>query len=254
MKTLFLIFASAGMLGAQEPQTALQALKVLSKSDAANLTRIVAREGNPGPERWHFIVYDGAAPRGFRECVVTGGEIVASREVSQFADRLKVEDVVGGGVLKIDSDQLAELAQEYAQVNQVEIVSLDYDLTKAGEKAVPVWKLSCLDEKGIAFGELSVTATQGVVISHDGFLEEPIKKPRKGTQTKASRLQTSTKPESAPEASRSESTKRPTKATSASGTGSRTIIKVASTKKPDTPQAGEKPWAGQRLFNRVFRR
>lgn len=261
MKTLPLIFAAAGMLSsswAQEPRSALQALKVLSRSDAANVTRIVAREGNPSPGRWHFIVYDGAAQRGFRECVVAEGELVASREVSQFADRLKLEDVVGASVLKVDSDKAAKLAQEYAQANQMQVASVDYDLAKEGVKAVPVWKVSCLDEEGALLGELSVTATQGAVISHDGFLLEP-----KGAPGKARPHRASVKPEPA-EPAHSEPAARPANAAPAPVAAkpsvkparnpmSATLVSTRSGAGGPVPLLPEVS-AGRRLFNRLFQR
>ncbi|MES2571567.1 MAG: hypothetical protein V4710_16120, partial [Verrucomicrobiota bacterium] len=123
MKTFFFCFPAAlcflGVAQAEEPQSALQALRILPKSDAANVARVVARGGNPAPERWHFIVYDGAARKGFRECVVVAREIVASREVSQFANQLKLEEVVGESLIKIDSDKVARLAHEFAEANQM---------------------------------------------------------------------------------------------------------------------------------------
>lgn len=152
--------------------TAFDALKLLPPGAAGRVARIQAHEGQPSPDRWHFLVHDPREESGLHEYVVAGGEVVASRAVSQFAESLSAEDVVGEAV-KVDSDRVAKLAQQYAQANSLTIASLDYELKKPGEGAAPLWKVTCLDDAGRPFGHLMVTATRGTVVAHDGFPTEP---------------------------------------------------------------------------------
>ena len=103
-----------------------------------------------------MLVHDPNDPTGVHEFVVTGKEVVASRSVSQFTDSIKPDDVIGVAAVKMDSDRVAKLARQYAQANNVSISRINYQLKKDGAGAVPMWKVSCLDENGNQVGELLV--------------------------------------------------------------------------------------------------
>ena len=176
MKTLLVLFflCVGGLAWSQNALTALDAVDLLPKGEAAKVVRIVARDGIPAPERWYIIVHDPTAEDGFREYVIAGGEIVATRQVSQFAEHVTPKEMIAEGLVKIDSDTVADLARDYAVANGEEAVRLSYDLRKDGENAVPVWRVICQDAVGRTFGELFVTATLGSVVAHDGLPLEPM--------------------------------------------------------------------------------
>src|SRR5476651_2049546 len=119
-------------------------------SSLGSFTRMChrSRDGKPAPERWHILVNDPKDENGLHEYVVAGGEVVASRNLSQFAESLKPTDVMGTSGLKIDSDKVAALAQQYAAANNVTVASLNYALKKEGAEAAPLWNVTCLDETG----------------------------------------------------------------------------------------------------------
>jgi hypothetical protein len=152
--------------------TALDAVKLLPKDQRKLVARIEAREGSPDPERWHILVNDKTAENGLKEFVVADGMIVAERTISQFAESLSPADALGDGV-KFDSNRAAQLARQFAQVNAVTAATIDYQLRKDGASGVPLWRLTCYDEAGRSVGILTVTATKGAVISHQGFAVEP---------------------------------------------------------------------------------
>jgi hypothetical protein len=104
--------------------------------------------------------------------VVAAGEIVASREISQFVENLRPDDIFGDA-LKINSDRVAKLAQQYAHANNLIVTTMHYELKKQGAAAAPLWTVTCLDEGGQELGRLVVSAGKGNVISHPGFTAEP---------------------------------------------------------------------------------
>ena len=168
------LLASAGLgHAATDSSSVLKAIKQLPRGEAKKIARIEARDGTPVPERWHILVHDPKDENGLHEYVVSGGEVVASRNISQFAESLKPTDVMGSSGLKVDSDKVAELAQQYAQANNVAIASLNYALSKEGADAAPLWNVTCLDETGKEIGRLVVSAGKGNVVSHEGFTAEP---------------------------------------------------------------------------------
>ncbi len=211
---LFLLFLLAALPAAfaapgnPSANTALAAVKLLPEGAAARLAMIEAYEGAPTPDRWHLLVFDSREETGLHEFVVAAGEVVASRSVSQFADGLSAEDVLGEGV-KIDSDRVAKLAQQYAQANKQTMGSMNYALKRPGAGAAPLWKVTCLATSGEPIGHLIVTATRGTVVSHDGFPAEPataVEKPEKPEKTEKPE-----RPKSPPDSAVVKASQRPEK-------------------------------------------
>jgi hypothetical protein len=170
---IILIMASAASLHAQNATTALSAIKLLPKADARRIVRIEAREGNPTPERWYILVHNPSDESGLHEYVVAGGELVASRALSQFAESLKPEEVIAHEGLRVDSDRAGKLAQQYALANNVVPATLNYQLRKDADDGTPVWNVTCVDAAGKAVGGVVVAANKGGVLSHTGFSLEP---------------------------------------------------------------------------------
>jgi hypothetical protein len=171
--------------------TALEAVKLLPKEARKSVARIEAREGSPNPERWHILVNDKAAENGFKEYVVADGAIVAERSISQFVESISPHDAIGDDA-KFDSDRAAQLVRQYAQVNAVAPATIDYQLRKDGAAGVPLWRLTCYDDAGKSIGMLTLTATKGVVISHQGFPVEPSEATNKNARDKFQTTGTST--------------------------------------------------------------
>ena len=172
MRLFFII--SVGLIGTgfAAGSTALDAVKLLPREHRARVARIEARDGSPAPERWHVLVNDRAAENGLKEYVVAEGAIVAERRISQFAESLAPDQILGDGV-RFNSDRAAELVQRYAQANDIIVASIGYQLRRDGQAAVPLWRLTCYSALGREIGSLTITATKGAVISHQGFTVEP---------------------------------------------------------------------------------
>lgn len=170
---ILLIAASAATLHAQNATTALSAIKLLPKGEAKKIARIEAREGNPTPERWYILVHNATDETGLHEYVVAGGELVASRTLSQFAEGLRPEEVIGNESLRVDSDRVGRLAQQYAVANNVVPTTISYQLRKDTDDGTPVWNVTCVDAAGKALGGLVVAANKGNVLSQTGFPVEP---------------------------------------------------------------------------------
>lgn len=157
-------------------ESALDAIKLLPGAQSARIARIEGREGAPEPERWYILTQDPTADNGVHEFVVSNGQIVASRSLSQFADNLKPEDMLGG-LPVIDSDKAAKVARDFATANGDIVATLSYDLKKDATTGTPVWTISCIDDKGAKLGCVVMTAGKGDVVSHDGFPLEPAPPP-----------------------------------------------------------------------------
>ena len=173
--TLCFLLCVGGACGvsALEDLTALKSLKTLPSGAANRLAIIDGHDGTPTPARWHFLIEDPEAENGLREFVVADREIVANREVSQFAAQLTLADIVGKAAVKCDSDAVAHLAQRYAAANALTVASMNFRLRKNPLTAVPVWTVTCLDTQATTLATLQVDGRDGRVIAHDGFASVP---------------------------------------------------------------------------------
>ncbi len=170
----FFYFTSTALFAARDtPGSALNAIDQLPRGESKRVARVEARDGSPIPERWHIIVHDPKDENGLREYVIASSEVVASRTISQFAESVRPEDVINTSTVRIDSDRLADLAQQFALANNATIAALNYALKKEGAEAVPLWSVGCVDDTGKEIGRIVVSATKGNVISHEGFTARP---------------------------------------------------------------------------------
>jgi hypothetical protein len=165
--------AATALLAEPAGLSALAAVKLLPKGASGKIAIIAAQEGKPIPERWYILVHDPKEENGLHEYVVANGEVVASRSISQFAEELKHDDVIGSEAIKIDSDRAAKIVQHYAVANELPVYTYNYELKKGGKDAAPIWHVTCLSPRGEQIGQIVLTATKGTVLSHDGFKIEP---------------------------------------------------------------------------------
>jgi len=179
---LSVLAAGTAGLHAQGATSALGALKLIPKADAKRVARIEAREGNPTPDRWYILVHNPSNEAGLHEYVVAGGEVVASRSLSQFAEAVKADEVITGEPLRIDSDRAGKVAQQYALANNTVPATLNYQLRKDTDDGTPVWNVTCIDVMGKALGGVVVAADKGTVLSHNGFPLEPAPSKLKGEE------------------------------------------------------------------------
>ena len=169
--TIFLFVIGAAFAPLARAGTAVDAIRLLPAAQAKNLALIEGRDGSPDPERWYLLVRDAGEENGFRQFTVADGAIKGSTAISQFAESVKTQDVVGADAVKFDSDRLSLLARQFATANNSTIGHINYELKKSDAGAV--WKLSFSDESGASTAELTVSANKGEVLSHEGFANVP---------------------------------------------------------------------------------
>jgi hypothetical protein len=154
-------------------ETAFSALSALPAEERANLARIEGPEGTPRPERWYLDVFAPDSETGVREYAVSDRQIVARRDLSQFASNLTAEDVLDNRFLRTDSSEVEKLAKDYATANNHVIAFLSLTLAKPFHEARPVWTARCYEASGAEFGCLVIAAENGTVFTHEGFAHEP---------------------------------------------------------------------------------
>jgi len=169
----------------EKPASAFDAVRLLNPQQQAALAIIAGREGALRPERWHLLLHEPESETGLREVVVTKGKITASRTISQFSEKLSVENVFAPESLKLDSDKVVRTARDYARANHVMIAKMHFDLRRSGPEGAAHWTAICQNERGEELGRLVINASDsGTVISHAGFALAPM--PEQATTAAAS--------------------------------------------------------------------
>ena len=154
--------------------SALGAIALLPKEAATKLARIEGPDGHPFPERWYVLVHDAATPRGLREFVIGGGKVIANRALSQFADSVSADEVVGAAALKMNNDEAAGVAAQFARFNNQQLGGVRYEFFKSIDPPAPVWRLTCTDAKGQTLGTIVLHATKATLLSFQGFEKSPM--------------------------------------------------------------------------------
>ena len=163
--------AAPGNAASLPDPTALGALGLLPKDVASRVARVEGPDGHPFPERWYVLVHDPGLPTGLREYVFAEGQAVANRGLSQFADTVSAEEVIGAAAVKINSNDAAGIAAQFTLHNGQLLGSIRYELAKID--AVPAWRLTCAAPDGQFLGRVIVHATSGSVLSFEGFPKAP---------------------------------------------------------------------------------
>lgn len=177
LRMLCLIAVLLPQLATAQRQTAFRAYTAIPPEAAWRLVRVGACEGTPVPERWHFVVHDPQQPNGLRDYVVAGGRVVATNSVSQFASEAQARDILMPGAVRIDSDHVAAMAEQYAAANHMTVASMNYELRRDLLDPHPVWKVTCLDSQNRTLGWLVCDARTGEVVAHGNFLRIPGTRP-----------------------------------------------------------------------------
>ena len=202
----------ANAAAAAPDTTALGALALLPKDVAARVARVEGPDGHPFPDRWYVLVHEPAFPTGLREFVICEGKAVANRALSQFADRITAEEVIGSAGVKLNSPEAAGIAAQFALHNSQLIGSIRYELLKMN--GVVAWRLTCTGQNGSLLGTIVLNATTGTLLSHDGFAKSPV--PVDTAEVAATeRSADADEPEEEPQTSAAASTRKPRPVTTA---------------------------------------
>jgi|GEM_PF-5161577 len=161
-------------VAAASAETALQGLARIPPAEANQVARIAGCEGQPFPDRWHYIVHapGEASGTGLRDYTVANRQLVGRNGVSQFASEVGAGDVLPMNALQLDSDHAGLLAQKYARANRLSVATFNYELRRDALNLAPVWKVTCLDRQGRSLGWIVVNATDGQLVAMRGIPPE----------------------------------------------------------------------------------
>jgi hypothetical protein len=106
--------------------------------------------------------------------VVSAGKLVGGRTLSQFADSVTADEVIGASAIKVNSDQAAGVAAQFAVHNNARLGTVQYELLKSSSPPAPVWRLTCHGAEGESLGTIVLHATKGSLLGFQGFAKSPI--------------------------------------------------------------------------------
>ncbi len=169
MKKLLLIFvASAGLLGAAAAQTTGKtALSLVAKArgvPAGAIVEVSGVRGQDQPASWRVITRDPEFAGRFREYYVRGGKIATVGPLAAEEAPTVAHAGVSPSLVKIDSTQAFQTANEAAKTALVGFDSINYHLRNKEFSNDPIWMVRLVDQRGKQVGEVVISAQTGQVL------------------------------------------------------------------------------------------
>ena len=167
---LLLAFISS-TAGAQEQQTAYEALRVVARQlNRGYLNRIISIngvEGDPQPMRWNILLADRNAPGGVREVQVANGRIVSNQPTQSRAGASESASFTATR-LNLDSNGAFKVASYTADKSHVNFDRVTYTL-RTNERGLPVWIVTLQSETRQPLGTIHINANRGNVTRVEGL-------------------------------------------------------------------------------------
>ena len=151
----------------------LGALAVLPQKYTANVMKVSADDGNPDPPQWYFLAYRGSSDGGLFSITIADGKILQEKVSLNLGQLFKNPSPIAIDRIEVDSSAAFEIARGVANANGKRLGAVSYILLQKGASAVPLWQIWCYTPSGGYFGYLEIAATDGTVLSTDGFSRRP---------------------------------------------------------------------------------
>jgi hypothetical protein len=165
------LFAAALLIASRSAHgaTAYEALRVLGKQKGEavldNTTEVHGANGKPQPAVWKIVVKDPAAKGGIKEYSIQGTRMTG--------EEMPVGRTTGSPMnmsqLNLDSDGVHQLAEREAKKVTFGYDHADYRLRAGSRGGSPVWEVRLVDGRSGEVATMSIAATNGSVLSSDGF-------------------------------------------------------------------------------------
>ena len=135
--------------------------------------KVSADDGDPDPQQWYFVAYRGNPDGGLFSIVVADGRIIQERASLNLGELFRTPSPIALKRIVVDSPDAFAIALSYAEANGKKLETVSYVLQQRGRAAIPVWEVWCYNPGGRQIGYLEIAATDGTVLSNEGFKRRP---------------------------------------------------------------------------------
>jgi hypothetical protein len=166
-KTILLvaIVSATNALAQEAGNTALAALQAVPGEYQDSVVKLSCTAASPNPAQWHALAYDGEIGDAPRNIVISAGEVVSDSLSAKIGTMLAHQTGITLGNVMVDSPIAFEVAAAQCQAKGHEMAAADMVLTQPGEGATPVWAITCIDSSGKKIGQVSLSASDGAILS-----------------------------------------------------------------------------------------
>lgn len=152
---------------------AVAAMLALPPKYSNGILKVYGNGGNPQPAVWNIIARDKDNLGSIRRITVSGGQLIKDTASFNMGQMFRNDEYFYPQSIAVDSAQAFAIASKYAAANNTRLGSVNYSLVDQGPDVDPMWFLDCRNPAGKRIGKLSIIATNGRVVSANGFARSP---------------------------------------------------------------------------------
>jgi len=161
----FLILLLSAPAWSANPNSALGMLRNLPAAYRDGVVWVSADNADPNPDNWYISARNADRGGLLFNLTVSRGRITSERPTISPRAFLRQITPINIGSLRVNSTDLWNTAQKFADEEGRRLGSLSLRLEKHGRNSTPVWSVWSYDRRGSYIGYFSALATTGAVTS-----------------------------------------------------------------------------------------
>jgi hypothetical protein len=168
-----LLLGTLANLSAGDPEGAIANLRALPAEFQNGVLKLAADYCHPNPGRWYVSAKSDGKNGAVHNFEMAAGQILSNKPTLGLSRLLHGNKPITLSKVQFDSRDAFDLAQRYANANDMILFTTSMVLTQQGEGATPIWSVWCYGSDDTFYGEIQMLATDGTVVLHDAFPEKP---------------------------------------------------------------------------------
>jgi hypothetical protein len=161
----FLILFLAAPAWSASPNSALSVLRNLPAAYRAGVVWVSADNADPNPDEWYISARNADRAGLLFNLTISRGRITSERPTISPRALLRQITPINVDGLRVNSTDLWNTAQKFADDQGRRLGSMSLRLEKHGRNSTPVWSVWYYDRRGGYIGYFSALATTGAVTS-----------------------------------------------------------------------------------------
>lgn len=151
------------------PNWAVAAMLAIDPKYTNGIVLVTGRGGTPEPKQWVVVARDSDDLGTLHKLTVANGQVIADVLSMNAYESFRQDVAIAPPSVQVDSGDAFLIAQPIAAANGKIIGHVDYALTVRGTDATPIWTLNCFDLDNRFLGKIVMLASDGTILSQQGF-------------------------------------------------------------------------------------
>ena len=171
--SLLAFLAAAPLALAGDAGTSQSVIEALPAKFKNGIMKISADNGTPEPPEWYVTAKNRDKDGLSHSITVVKGQITSEKPTLNLRGILQDAAPINLSKVTIDSTGAWNIAAKYAAANGKVLGNASYALEQKGRSASPIWSVWCYDPSVSYLGLLTILASDGTVLTSEGFPKSP---------------------------------------------------------------------------------